>query len=321
MRCPKPYTVGFKSDGKTLSWSPKNYDKQYATFSLPCGKCIACRLEYARQWAVRCVHEAQMHSQNCFITLTYSDTHLKSPKLDYSDFQKFVKRLRKTLDLPIGVFVTGEYGENTKRPHFHALIFGWTPSDLVYYRTTDRGDKIYTSKNLDKLWGNNDPNSRPSEIGQITFESAGYTARYAAKKLVHGKDHEHEFQPISKKSSKHAIGKKFLEKYWKNIFDSGKCFIQNSSGDVVSTAIPRYYEKWLQKNQPDAWEDYVTKLKQQRMSTAQEENENHLKKETETNDSRRLRQGLLYEPVIRRTEAEHKILIQKFNQLQKFQKN
>lgn len=81
MRCTSPFTVGFQSDGKTLSWTAKNRSWEFPTFQLPCGKCIECRLEYARQWAVRCVHEAQMHSRNAFITLTYSDEHLKKKSL------------------------------------------------------------------------------------------------------------------------------------------------------------------------------------------------------------------------------------------------
>ena len=123
MRCTSPRKVGFQADGKTISWSPKQYSKEYPSFQLPCGKCIQCRLEYARSWAVRCVHEAKMHEENSFVTLTYSDEHLKNPKLQYSDFQKFMKRLRfVNNDRKIGVFVTGEYGEKNKRPHWHAIF-------------------------------------------------------------------------------------------------------------------------------------------------------------------------------------------------------
>lgn len=265
MRCTHPRTVGFKTDGKTLSWSPKTNNKEYPTFLLPCGKCIECRLEYARQWAIRCVHEAQMYPQNCFITLTYSDKNLKSPKLIYSDFQKFMKRLRKSLVQPIGMFVTGEYGEHNKRPHWHAIIFNWTPSDCVYSYTNDNGDRVYNSKTLDSLWGHNDPDKAPSNIGDVTFKSAGYVARYAAKKLVHGHDDAHDFKPISKKSSKHAIGKKWLEQYWPDIFLNGKCILR----DGTSTSIPRYYEKWLKTNHPGPWADYVTQTKQETINLAQ----------------------------------------------------
>lgn len=252
MRCLEPRTVGFLSDGTTLSWSPKTRSPEYPTFKLPCGKCIECRLEYARQWAVRCVHEAQMHEHNCFITLTYSPENLKSERLVYEDFQKFMKRLRKLAQSPISVFVTGEYGEQSKRPHWHALIFGWEPKDKKQWRTNERGDRIYRSSTLDKLW-----NKGHCEIGAVTFESAGYCARYAAKKLVHGSDQEHDFHPISRKSSKHAIGKRWLEKFWPDVFNYGKVVLK----DGTQTSIPRYYEKWLKENQPEAWVRYVTETK------------------------------------------------------------
>jgi hypothetical protein len=43
---------------------------------IPCGQCIGCRLEYSRQWAMRCHHEASLHIFNSFITLTYDPEHL-----------------------------------------------------------------------------------------------------------------------------------------------------------------------------------------------------------------------------------------------------
>lgn len=260
MRCTSPRTVGFKADGKTICWSPKEHSKEFATFQLPCGKCIECRLDYARQWAVRCVHEAQMHEKNAFITLTYDDEHLSSPKLIYSDFQKFMKKLRKLQNEPIGVFVTGEYGEKTKRPHWHAILFNWSPSDGVYKYSNDRGDRVFSSETLTKLWGKG-----TAEYGSVTFHSAGYCARYAAKKLVHGKDGEHEFEPISKKSSKHAIGKKWLEKHWRDFVNVGGIVLPDGS----VTSVPRYYEKWLKENQPDAWLDYVTTTKLDKVCLAQ----------------------------------------------------
>ena len=46
--------------------------------TLPCGNCIGCRLERSRQWAVRCMHEASLYEDNCFLTLTYSPEFLPS---------------------------------------------------------------------------------------------------------------------------------------------------------------------------------------------------------------------------------------------------
>lgn len=260
MPCTDPRTVGFYADGKTICWSQKHYSKQFATFQLPCGQCLECRLTYAREWAIRCVHEASCYEKNAFITLTYSDENLKSPKLVYSDFQKFMKKLRKTQNEPVGVFVTGEYGEKTKRPHWHAIVFNWFPGDSKPKYKNERGDQVWESELLSKTWGHG-----LAELGSVTMESASYCARYAAKKLAHGKDQEHEFHPISKKSSKQAIGKKYLEKYWPNIFNYGK----NILIDGTEVPIPRYYERWLKENQPDAWLRYVTQVKVNKMAVAQ----------------------------------------------------
>ncbi|AZL83005.1 replication initiator protein [Apis mellifera associated microvirus 22] len=302
MRCTRPMTVGFQPDGKTLCWSKNHFSKEYPTFQLPCGKCISCRLEYSRQWAVRCVHEAQMHPENSFITLTYEK--LKSEKLDYTDFQKFMKRLRKSLNQPVGCFVTGEYGEKNKRPHWHAIIFNWRPTDCIYKYSNDRGDKIYSSSSLDSLWDHG-----ITEVGSVTFESAGYCARYAAKKLVHGSDQSHEFHPISKKSSKHAIGKKFLERYWENIFNLGSIVLPNGE----TCAIPRYYEKWLKQHQPAAWQAYTTKLKLDRQQEAERIETKKKQEEYLINLNRPAGSG----PQISRDRAREKILEQKFENLQK----
>lgn len=308
MRCTRPRTVGFKADGKTICWSQKDFSKEFSTFQLPCGKCIECRLDYARQWAVRCVHEAQMHPKNSFITLTYDDQHLQSPKLIYADFQNFMKRLRKTQNDPIGVFVTGEYGEKTKRPHFHAILFNYRPSDCKLFRRTERGDEVFSSESLKRLW----PHGF-SEIGDVTFESAGYCARYAAKKLVHGPD-GHDWQPISKKSSKHAIGKKWLERFWPDVFLHGRVVLR----DGTEIGIPRYYEKWFKKEHPDLWLRYVTDTKLRILSEA-EKRSHATQTSWEQDQHRRLDEGkFTFSP----TENERREIIteSKFKMLQDYLK-
>ena len=83
-----------------------------ACLELPCGQCIGCRLERSRQWAMRCLHEASLHENNAFITLTYDDSNLpRGGSLDYSDFQKFMKRLRKRIGRKVSFYCGGEYGD------------------------------------------------------------------------------------------------------------------------------------------------------------------------------------------------------------------
>lgn len=310
MRCLNPRTVGFKSDGKTISWSEKDASTEYASFQLPCSKCIECRLEYARQWAVRCVHESKMHDENSFVTLTYSDENLKSSKLNYEDFQKFMKRLRFNFpNQKIGMFVTGEYGDILKRPHWHALIFNWRPKDLEFKYQNDHGDRVYHSGTLERLWG-----LGITEVGNITFESAGYCARYAAKKLVHGQDGDHDFHPISKKSSKNAIGKSFVEKYYRDIFSKGFCVLDGG----VTCAIPRYYEKWLLKHHPNYWEEYVTIKKEERIQKARKQSVREKSAYALTAESRVAR-GNWVAPITR-LETKKIIIEDKFSRLQKYLK-
>lgn len=68
----------------------------FTTITVPCGKCIDCRLDRSRDWALRCMHELQTSEFGaCFVTLTYDDAHLPEGRsLDYRDFQLFMHRLR-----------------------------------------------------------------------------------------------------------------------------------------------------------------------------------------------------------------------------------
>lgn len=193
---------------------------------VPCGQCIGCRLERSRQWAIRCMHEAQLHESNCFITLTYNDQHLpedNSLKVDH--FQKFMKRLRKKFGQGIRFYHCGEYGEQFKRPHYHAIIFGLDFADKQYHRDRN-GYPVYVSQTLQELW----PYGF-SEIGTVTFESAAYVARYITKKVTGEQAQGHygitnyetgEFTEIKPEyttmSRRPGIGKNWLEKYHKDIY-------------------------------------------------------------------------------------------------------
>ena len=121
---------------------------------IPCGKCVGCRLERSRQWAIRCVHEAKMHENNCFITLTYNDKNVdKNGSLNKRDFVLFMKKLRKKYSEGIRFFHCGEYGEEFSRPHHHACIFNFDFPDKKLY-TIRQNTKLYRSDNLEKLWPN-----------------------------------------------------------------------------------------------------------------------------------------------------------------------
>lgn len=91
MACFHPMVAYQCADG-TVVFTERQNMPPVRTLTLPCGQCVGCRLERSRQWAVRCMNEAQMHKKNCFVTLTYKEA---SKSLRYRDFQLFMKRLRK----------------------------------------------------------------------------------------------------------------------------------------------------------------------------------------------------------------------------------
>jgi hypothetical protein len=130
-------------------------------------------------WAVRCVHEASLHERNSFITLTYDDEHLprRPTTLVPKHFQNFMKALRKRVSNKIRFYGCGEYGDLNWRPHYHALIFGYDFPDKVPFRKRG-GVTVYYSKELEHLWGKGF-----CTVGELTMESAAYTARYVMKKV------------------------------------------------------------------------------------------------------------------------------------------
>lgn len=259
MRCIRPLKAGFDQEGNIV-YSIKKHDRSQVGLQFECRKCLPCRLNIAREKAVRAYHESKMHEDSIFLTLTYDDDHLESPRLVYKHFQDFIKRLRWEISVNdlyancarkngISIMVTGEYGDKTKRPHWHALIFGYRPHDAKHHKTTELGHKVYGSEELTKLWGHGF-----IEFGEVTIESAGYVARYAAKKLTHGNDGDHDFHPIHKTSNKRAIGRLWIEKYYEQTFKLGYINLPNGS----KTKIPRYYIDWCKKHKPELYEYYVT---------------------------------------------------------------
>lgn len=202
---------------------------------LPCGQCIGCRLERSRQWAMRCLHESELYLENCFITLTYDEAHLpKDGSLDVRDFQLFMKRLRKAYpNRRIRFFHCGEYGEKFGRPHYHACLFNFDFKDKVLYNIRN-GNKLYVSSELNDLWGHGN-----CMIGDVTFESAAYVARYIMKKVLGDNSDAHyggrkpEYTTMSRNK---GIGYAWFEKFQTDVFPRDEVIVRG-----VKVKPPRYY--------------------------------------------------------------------------------
>ena len=200
--------------------------------------------------------------------------------------------------------VTGEYGEETKRPHWHALIFGYRPSDAQHQYTNGRGDFVFTSDTVSKLWGHGFIN-----FGQLTLESASYVARYGAKALGHKGDHK--FKPKHVTSCRPGLGKKWIEKYYKQTFEHGYVYVNNQK-----FTIPRYYEDWCKENQPEMYQKYLTGKKMEIIENAEKR-----QRKEELEYFSRVWNREHGEPLIpTRNQVKHKILERKFNRLKEKQK-
>jgi len=244
--------------------------------TIACGQCIGCRLERSRQWAMRCVHEAQLHDRNVFITLTYNDLHLpRDNSLNLDHFQRFMKRLRFHFSgRIIRFFHCGEYGEKYGRPHYHAIIFNLDFEDKKLWSISN-GQKLYTSPTLDKLWS--DPDSgQPlgfATIGEVTFESAAYVARYVMKKVT-GPMAENHYSRLDENtgecyqikpeyttmSRRPGIGKGWYDKYKTDVYPSDFVVMR---GDKKFKP-PRFYDGLYEREYPSD----MDKLKAKRARNA-----------------------------------------------------
>lgn len=255
----KGYMVKYREDGqvkKIFCFSRGSIPKSAFDIEMsevPCGQCIGCRIDRSRQWALRCVNEASLWSRNCFITLTYSpENYPVDGSLDYRDFQKFMKRLRKRfkgvdfqlkngrLEQPIRFYCCGEYGELLNRPHFHACIFNFDFDDK-YLWSIRNGVPLYRSPSLEELW--------PfgfSTIGDVTFESAAYVARYICKKITGAMANEYYADPetgvirtpeFTRMSNREGIGRRWIEQFIDDVYPHD--FIVHSGKRYKP---PRYYD-------------------------------------------------------------------------------
>lgn len=220
--------------------------------TLPCGQCIGCRLERSRQWAIRCVHEASLWEQNCFITLTFNDQHAPlDGSLDVRDFQLFMKRLRKKFGANIRFYHCGEYGTKYGRPHYHACLFNFDFQDKTLWKVIN-GQRLYRSAALEELWP-----FGYSSVGTVTFESAAYVARYIMKKIT-GEQADSHYERVDSDgvvtylkpeyttmSRRPGIASAWFEKYKTDVYPGDFVVLKNKK-----MKPPRYYDNIMELKYP-----------------------------------------------------------------------
>lgn len=278
---------------------------------LKCGQCIGCKLARSCTWAIRCMHQAQMHEQNTFITFTLNNQTLLSRKnsknnpkhkkydpaiiyqnqqsIDVEEHQLFLKRLRKKYKQKIKYFHCGEYGDINRRPHYHSIIFNFDFPDKQYIKENHQGDLLYVSEILEgtkqfkhnylekyhngKYNPNYSPqlglNKKPQKglwphglciIGDVTFQSAAYVARYIVKKINgkkadeindQGLKHYEHYDPIDGVITKlipeyttmsNGIGESWFKQFHFDVYPSDTVVINGKKNRP-----PRYYDILLEE--------------------------------------------------------------------------
>lgn len=228
----------------------------YTYDEVPCGRCLACRLQYASEKAAQCLMEMDTHEGNCwFLTLTYDDAHIPMHRghatLDYSDVQRFFKRLRKFF--PFRYMVSGEYGSMTFRPHYHAIIFGGDIPDLYHYGNNKLGQPYFVSKWLNGVWKNGNVT-----IGAAEKDSCGYVARYSSKSYGYDKmlslcETFGLQRPFLRVSKCPPLGREFAIKHAREFLANGSVSVSTPKGGVTVPCI-RSVSNFLKKEFPVEFE-------------------------------------------------------------------
>lgn len=197
-----------------------------------CGKCPSCQDFRAGSWTIRLIEQEKCSKNNWFVTLTLTDENLTwgydRPTLAKRDVQLFFKKLRKALENKIKYFAVGEYGENTKRPHYHILLFNSGIDNPEVLRNI-----IYTS------WTNEKNESKGfCHIGNVTIDSIRYVSGYMQKNPdgeILQENIQREFNLMSK-----GIGKDYIKHNFYYHRENEKFTYKIGK---VDTSLPRYYRE------------------------------------------------------------------------------
>lgn len=192
----------------------RKWTNENKTILVPCGKCGACKYNRRQDWTFRLKEEHKSSSNAFFTTLTYKNDELplsKSriyPSLRKSDWQKFIKRLRKRNKKNgcenLRYYGVGEYGTKTGRPHYHALLFNVSRTCI---------------ENLENIWI-----AGHCMVDQVTAGRIGYITKYHVNANEDEIDREEEFSTMSKNP---GIGYQYIE-------DNGKWHRENMYNHVIS---------------------------------------------------------------------------------------
>ena len=225
-------------------------------FYFSCGQCSSCRKTKRLQKATRITHEAEMHSRNCFLTLTYDNNHLPSDHgLDKTHALQFLRSWRKQVrdenkcrfeQQKLRYYLVGEYGSRTQRPHYHIIVFGQDFSeDRTPWTRGDDQHTTYRSHYAELIW-----KKGTIVIGDVNVASAKYVTKYVTK-IITGEQQALTYgarqPPFSSGSTNPGLGKLWIEQYMSDVYPQDKLYILGQKEPVQP---PPYYDEQYEKREP-----------------------------------------------------------------------
>ncbi|AXL15291.1 replication initiator protein [Microviridae sp.] len=251
MPCRSPRKRYYQNNGGgTFTFNPATCVSPRCYNEINCGVCRDCRVRRARDWSLRCAHEAAMHTQNCWIHPTYK---VSPVSVNRRDGKLLLKKLRNS-GRKFKQFGVAEYGDKLSRPHMHICLFGTDFPDK-YPWTKRQGHTLHRSPELEKMW----PHGHIL-IGELTKNAAEYTAGYCQKKITGEKAEDHywsvdertgELTKIMPEQTfiSPGLGYAWLEKYFRDVYPSDSVV-----HDGKEYPVPPGYDYWLGKHHPELWE-------------------------------------------------------------------
>lgn len=205
---------------------------------VPCGKCLMCKVQRAREWSLRMAHEADAHEESVFVTLTFDEASLpESESICKDDLQKFFKRLRKGLEPRfLKYYACGEYGDVGLRPHYHAIVFGLS---IAEHQLGSRSGHTFhcLAGPLVDAW----PMGHV-EVGAVCGATIRYVANYIKgvfkTPAIRARLYGERRQPFQMQSQ--GLGKAWMVDHAESLLHKLGCTVQGH--DV---GLPRYYQKKL----------------------------------------------------------------------------
>ncbi len=133
------------------------------------------------------------------------------------------------------------------RPHYHLVVIGWQPDDLVFVKRSKKNTILYRSKTVEKLWGQG-----ICSVADVTSDSVRYSAKYLQK--LYFNETSGKTPPFLCMSTHPGFGAfEALERV-----KSDSVYVNG-----VRKKVPRYYLKVAEREGFD-----LSQLKENRIATA-----------------------------------------------------